>query len=114
MLVEKFRNDKTLNVAEKMMQNTHETTDFLKSIAHPGRLMILCKLAEKPASVGELEEFLNMQQAAVSKQLSRLRQEGLVKDERRGRSIIYSIGDVRARILIDTLYDIFCRESTPD
>ena len=96
--------------SSQMLKTANLTTAFLKSLAHSGRLMILCRLVEKPSSVGELEKFLELPQSEVSKQLSRLRKENLVKYRREGRSIIYSISDVKARIIIDTLYDIFCRE----
>ncbi len=111
MLVEEKEVAKTLNDTKKMEENAQQTTAFLKSIAHTGRLLILCKLSEKPSDVGELEKSLGMHQAAVSKQLARLREEGLVKADRNGRFITYSIADVRARIIIDTLYDVFCSES---
>ncbi len=91
-----------------MLDNAQSTTDFLKSIAHAGRLMILCRLSEGPASVAELEETLTAPQTSVSKQLARLRQEGLVEFRREGRSIIYSLSDERARELVGTLYKLFC------
>ncbi len=97
--------------SNKMLQRAEQTTAFLKSVAHTSRLMILCRLVEQPASVGELEKFLDIPQAEVSKQLARLRKENFVSATRKGRSIIYSISDVRARILVDTLYDIFCTNS---
>jgi len=70
--------------------------------------MILCRLAEGPARVSELEETLDMPQAAVSKQLSRLRKEGIVACERSGRSIIYNLNDERAKQIVDLLYQLFC------
>jgi len=91
-----------------MLKNAQRTTDFLKSIAHTGRLMILCRLAEGPATVGELEHMLDMRQSAVSKQLARLRQEGMVDFKRDGRSIYYELCDERARQIVDKLYDLFC------
>ena len=94
----------------KMLENAQSTSDFLKSIAHSGRLMILCRLSEGPASVAELEETLTVPQTSVSKQLARLRQENLVSFERHGRSIIYSLSDDRARKIVSTLYTIFCDE----
>ncbi len=98
----------------KMLENAEQTTDFLKSIAHAGRLMILCRLAEGPASVGELEKLLSIRQASVSKQLTRLKEEGLVDCKRNGRSIIYSLSDERARKLVNTLYELFCNPSDED
>jgi ArsR family transcriptional regulator len=80
----------------------------LKSLAHEGRLVILCRLIEGPATVGELEDFLGIRQAAVSQQLARLRMEGLVEAERDGRTIRYSIIEPRARRLIRLLYEMYC------
>ncbi len=94
--------------ARQMLESARHTTDFLKSLAHEGRLVILCRLAERPATVGELEEFLGLRQAAVSQQLARLRMEGLVAAERDGRSIRYSIADERAKRVVRLLYDLFC------
>ncbi len=92
----------------RMLENAEYTTDFLKYIAHAGRLMILCRLSEGPASVAELEETLTVPQTSVSKQLARLRRKGLVEFKREGRSIIYSLSDERARELVGTLYKLFC------
>lgn len=92
-----------------MLESARLTTDFLKSLAHEGRLVILCRLAESPATVGQLEEFLGIRQSAVSQQLARLRLEGLVATERDGRSIRYSIADEKARQVVRLLYDLFCR-----
>jgi len=94
--------------SENMLENANKTTEFLKSLAHPGRLMILCRLAEGPATVGQLEEMLEISQSAVSKQLSRLREEEFVSTMRQGRSIYYSLADDRARVLVGTLYELFC------
>ena len=65
--------------AEHMLKSAELTTAFLKSLSHPVRLIILCRLAEGRARVNELESLLNIPQAAVSKQLTRLREEGLVR-----------------------------------
>ena len=92
----------------QMFENAQRTTEFLKSIAHAGRLMILCRLAEGPATVGQLEELLEISQSSVSKQLSRLRDQNFVAATRKGRSIYYSLSDERARTLVTTLYQMFC------
>lgn len=92
----------------QMQQRARFTTDFLKSLSHPARLVILCRLAESSATVGELENVLDMPQAAVSKHLARLRDDGLVAYKRDGRSIVYTLADARTRRVIGTLYDEFC------
>lgn len=94
--------------AAQMLESARHTTEFLKSLAHEGRLVILCRLTEGPATVGELEDVLGIRQASVSQQLARLRSEGLVEARRDGRSIRYSIADERAHRVVRLLYDLFC------
>ena len=83
---------------------------FLKAMAHEGRLMILCHLAQGEKSVSELEQLLCARQAAVSQQLARLRLEGLVSARRDGKTIFYSLSDPRSRRLIELMYGMFCAE----
>ncbi len=93
---------------DSMMESAKEATDFLKALAHEGRLIILCRLADRECSVAELEEMLSARQAAVSQQLARLRLEGLVTTRREGKTIYYSLSDERVRRSIDLIYDLFC------
>lgn len=81
---------------------------FLKTLAHEGRLMILCHLGNGERSVSELEELLRMRQAAVSQMLARLREEGLVQTRREGKTVHYSLADDRTSQVIDLLYRLFC------
>ncbi|GLQ16126.1 ArsR/SmtB family transcription factor [Maritalea porphyrae] len=84
-----------------------EASSLLKAIAHEGRLMILCRLSEREASVSELEDLLEARQAAVSQQLARLRQEGLVQTRRDGKAIYYSLADERVRDIISAVHGTF-------
>ena len=72
--------------------------------------MILCHLSNGEKSVTELEDLLGARQAAVSQQLARLRQDGLVTTRRDGKAMFYCIADPRAARLLDVVYDIFCRK----
>ena len=100
--------EETLEISGQMLENAEKTTRFLKWLAHPARLVILCRLAEGDMSVGHLESLLGVPQAAVSKQLARLREDGLVRCRRQGRSIEYSLADDSTRRIIRALYDEFC------
>ncbi|WP_073326538.1 ArsR/SmtB family transcription factor [Wenxinia saemankumensis] len=86
-----------------------EAVAMLKALAHEGRLTILCQLAGGEKSVSELEEVLGARQSAVSQQLARLRQDGFVTPRREGKSIRYALADPRAKRIVETLYDIYCR-----
>ena len=94
----------------RMTDNARRATDFLKALAHEGRLMILCHLAHGERSVTELEQLLSQRQAAVSQQLARLRLEGLVDSRRDGKVIYYRLTDGRARRMIEMVYDLFCAD----
>ena len=94
---------------DAMAGSARQATDFLKAVGHEGRLMILCRLIEGECSVAELEALLGARQAAVSQQLARLRQEGLVDTRREGKNIYYFIADARVGRLVAMPYDMFCR-----
>ncbi|ETW14287.1 ArsR family transcriptional regulator [Roseivivax marinus] len=95
---------------ERMMTQAREAADFLKTLGHEGRLMILCHLATGEKSVGELERILSARQAAVSQQLTRLRLEGLVQPRREGKTIYYSLTDDKPRRMMETVYELFCKD----
>ena len=100
--------EKPAFTSSRMQDNAERTTLFLKSLAHEGRLTILCRLAEGPATVGELEQVLAVRQSSVSQQLARLRGEGLVDCLRDGRTIRYFLADERTRSVVQLLHDLFC------
>jgi DNA-binding transcriptional ArsR family regulator len=83
-------------------------SEFLKALSHEARLLILCMLVEREMSVSEIEEHMDMPQAAVSQQLARLRLDGLVKARREGRNIYYSLSGEEVTALIGTLHNLFC------
>jgi DNA-binding transcriptional ArsR family regulator len=95
---------------EDMLQNVRDASNFLKALAHEGRLAILCYLVEGERTVGELEQLLSARQPAVSQQLARLRLDGLVATRREGKAIYYRLGDARVERLIGTLHAIFCAD----
>jgi DNA-binding transcriptional ArsR family regulator len=99
---------------EALMNNARDASDMLKALAHEGRLLTLCLLAEKERSVSELEHILSVRQPALSQQLARLRLDGLVDTRRDGKAIYYSIADPDVRRLIEVIYDIFCESRQGD
>jgi ArsR family transcriptional regulator len=98
------------NAVDQMTENAREAAAFLKALSHEGRLMILCHLATGEKSVSTLEYLLSARQAAVSQQLSKLRNEGLVQPRRDGKTIYYSLKDPRAAQIIEVVHDLFCKD----
>lgn len=94
--------------AIEMASNAEKAAAYLKTLAHEGRLMILCHLGSGEKCVGDLEELLGIRQAAVSQMLARLRDENLVKTRRDGKTIYYSLTDRDTERMIGLLYEMFC------
>jgi len=100
------------NAPEEMATQATDAAAYLKTLAHEGRLMILCHLGTGEKSVGQLEETLNVRQAAVSQMLARLRDEKLVTTRRDGKTIYYSLSDDKTNQVIGLLYSLFCGHKT--
>lgn len=87
-----------------------EAAAFLKLLANPNRLAVLCKLHEKPHNVTELAESSGLPQAAMSSQLALLREAGLVSFEVNHRERQYYIADPRVTEMIQLLYSFFAQK----
>lgn len=81
---------------------------FLKAMASPSRLMILCALVEGERTVGQLTDEAGLSQSAVSQHLGKLRAEKLVATRRDAQSIHYRLADETVRDIIGTLHRRFC------
>jgi len=62
----------------------------LKLLSDATRLRILMLVTDEALSVAELQEVMGMGQSRISTQLSQLKLEGLVSDERSGKNNIYT------------------------
>ncbi len=93
---------------DRLAAASDEASAFLKSLASPVRLRILCLIAGKEASVGEIAEALDARHSLVSQHLGLLRRDGLVTTRRDGQTIWYALTDQRAATILQTLQTIFC------
>ncbi|MCH9824033.1 MULTISPECIES: ArsR/SmtB family transcription factor [Lentibacter] len=107
-----FTDDLTDAEIDNFMDNATKASNFLKTVSHEGRLMILCHLVTGEKSVTELESLLSARQAAVSQQLSRLRMEGLVIPRRDGKAIYYRLADNRPKRILELVYELFCDDDS--
>ena len=76
-------------------------SDFFKLLGDPTRLRILFAIEREPLCVCDIAETLGMTKSAVSHQLKMLRQNDLVRFEREGKNVIYSLADDHVRDIID-------------
>lgn len=84
-----------------------DASEFLKSLASPVRLRILCLMVGREISVGEISETLAARQSLVSQHLALLRKDGLVTTRREGQTIWYMLADDRVVKTIELLSAMF-------
>ena len=64
---------------------------IMKALAHPTRLFIVDQLAGQEYCVNELTDMVGCDMSTMSKHLSLLRDAGIVRDEKRGACIYYTL-----------------------
>lgn len=75
-------------------------SEFYKIFGDQTRLRILDVLTNKPLCVNEISEILDISQSAVSHQLKNLRSSNLVKTDKVGKNVYYSIADDHIKIIL--------------
>jgi len=95
---------------ENMQENAQAAASFLKGIANPYRLLILCELATDEKSVTELIEATGMAQTSMSQHLSKLKEEKIVTFRRDHRVLFYRIENEAVLKIMDVLYHEFCEK----
>ncbi|MBU0659167.1 MAG: metalloregulator ArsR/SmtB family transcription factor [Alphaproteobacteria bacterium] len=97
----------TNEAVEMLCERATEVAAFLKLVANEQRLLLLCRLREGEASVGELVGLCNLSQSSVSQHLARMRDGGLVQTRRETTTIYYSIANQRVLALMQFLCENF-------
>jgi len=93
---------------EQMQSHAAEAAGLMKALGNESRLMILCSLVEAERSVSELNAVIPLSQSALSQQLARLREQGLVETRRESQTIYYSLAPGPADQVIQLLQNIYC------
>ncbi len=91
-----------------MAAHAADAASLMKALGNESRLMILCTLASGERSVGDLNTVVPLSQSALSQQLAKLREQGLVETRRESQTIYYSLAPGPADRVIHLLHDIYC------
>src|SRR5208282_4606481 len=94
----------------RLAPKAEQAEGFLKALANRHRLMILCELHQREASVTALRQAVGLPQSSLSQHLARLREDGLVKTRRQSQAIFYSLADPHVSRIIALLYELYCAE----
>ncbi len=70
-----------------------QAAECLRTLAHPHRLRMVQMLLRGEYTVGELAEACGIQSHMASEHLGRMKDRGLLRVERRGRSVYYGIAE---------------------
>src|SRR5688572_32904947 len=95
---------------EAMAGHAGKAAALLKSLAHPARLLVLCRLVEGEATVSELQALGSLSMSALSQHLAVLREAGLVATRREAQAIFYSLADSPALGVMQEIGRASCRE----
>ncbi|MEZ5897002.1 MAG: metalloregulator ArsR/SmtB family transcription factor [Parvularculaceae bacterium] len=93
--------------AEILERRADEVAALLKALSHPTRLLVACELKDGERSVSALEQTVGAAQPNLSRDLGRMRREGLVSARRQSKSVYYQLADDRLSRVIDALCDAF-------
>ena len=90
------------NVQQRMPDEStmKELADFYKVFGDATRIRILCVLLQQEVCVCDLAAILGMTQSAISHQLRILKQAGLVKFRKEGKTVFYFLADDHVRSIL--------------
>ena len=97
-----------MDLTQIMPEKAEAVASFLKGLANPSRLLILCALSQGERSVTELIAATGVPQTSMSQHLSKLKTEGIVEFRREHRTLYYSIGQPVVTEIMTSLYEHFC------
>lgn len=96
----------------ELLERAGEASEFLKKLANPNRLMIVCALVDGERSVRALEDRLDIRQPGLSQQFAELRDAGLIAGRKESKSVFYRLADERVAEMVALLYRMFCAPAT--
>jgi DNA-binding transcriptional ArsR family regulator len=89
--------------------SAERAAEFLRTVAHAGRLRIVCALMARELSASELAHHARLPPPALSQQAAILEAKGLIGRRREGRSVLYRLLAPEAKALAKFLYRMFCK-----
>lgn len=97
-----------MTLTDEMPAKAGDVADFLKGLASPHRLLILCALANGERNVTNLIAETGIAQTSMSQHLAKLKDEGIVSFRREHRTLHYFIDHPAVMEIMAVLYSHFC------
>lgn len=93
---------------QPLSETTEKASAFLKGLASPHRLAILCALQQGELCVSDIQDKTGLPPTSLSQHLSKLKQEGIITYRRDHRTLYYCICNDLARKIMELLYVTYC------
>jgi len=83
-----------------MNQKIENSVNIFKALADETRLKIINAIIDEPKTVGQIVKMIEESQSGVSHHLKTLKENIIVKSERKGKCIYYSLADDHIKKII--------------
>ncbi|WP_090204109.1 ArsR/SmtB family transcription factor [Ectothiorhodospira magna] len=90
-------------------EDIERASHFLKAMAHPLRLKILCILGNQEVSVQEIVDHVGTSQSNISQHLAVLRDKNILTSRKSANRVYYRVSDARTLRLVGMMQEVFCR-----
>ncbi|WP_273726112.1 helix-turn-helix transcriptional regulator [Brucella gallinifaecis] len=97
-----------MSINQEMPARADIVANFLKGLANPHRLLILCELVNGEKSVTDLINATGIAQTSMSQHLNKLKDEGILSYRREHRLLFYKIEHPAVIEVMAVLYAHFC------
>ena len=87
------------------MNSFDKSVNIFKALGDNTRLKIVDALIDNEANVNSLVTKLGMTQSAISHQLKILKLNGIIKSERKGKEVYYSLDDAHIETIVKTVIE---------
>ncbi len=91
--------------------NLQTASECLKVLSHPLRLKILFLIKDSPLNVSSIENLTGSSQSNVSQHLAIMRYNGMVRQEKKGNEVYYSVASDRLKSLLEIIGDLLCERN---
>lgn len=95
-------------------EKIRSASEGLRALAHEVRLSVLCHLVNGPLCVQDLMKATGASQSNLSQHLAKMRMMGLLKTEKDGQRVIYSIASPEIGGLLEALRRMYCPDDCAD
>lgn len=86
------------------MNKIENSVKIFKALADETRLKIIDSILDEPKAVSEIVKITNESQSAVSHQLKFLKESKIVKSQRCGKCVYYSLSDVHVKEILSQTF----------